>query len=101
MKIEGYDEELPDEDAVIDEVLGANPRARELYQMRAALEHRLAGMRRERERASEPRAQADLDGRIGEIRKQIAVIRQEEAITGFVEGSVRATLHRASPDDLD
>ncbi len=100
MKIEGYDEEILDEEAVIEDVLGDHPRARELRLMRAALEQRLAQMQRERARTASNPAQSDLDTRIAETRKQIAALRQEEAITGFVEGSVRATLHRTAAEDL-
>ena len=97
----GYEEEIaPSEDEVIDEVLGENPRARELRQMRSALEQRRAAFHRDREHATDPQEQTRLDAKIAEMDKQIEVLRQEEAITTFVEDSVRVTLHKPSPEDL-
>lgn len=90
----GYDEEPVDEEEVIDEFLGENPRARELRLMRAALEQRREAFQRERERTKNEREHANLTSRISELDRQIAVLRQEEEITGFVETSVRLTLHK-------
>lgn len=88
----GYDDEVLDEEEVIDEFLGENPRARELRLMRAALEQRREAFTRERDRTREERERATLSAKISELDKQIAVLRQEEEITGFVETSVRVTL---------
>ena len=97
----GYEGEIaPNEDEVIDEVLGENPRARELRQMRTALEQRRAAFQRDREHATDLQDLARLSARITEMDKQIEVLRQEEAITTFVEDSVRVTLHKPSPEDL-
>ncbi len=101
MRFEGYDDELPDEEEVIDEFLGDNPRARELRLMRAALEQRLAAMQRDYERAANEHDRSPLQPKLAELRKQIAAIHQEEAITSFVEGSVRVTLNRAVLDSID
>jgi hypothetical protein len=100
MRFEGYDDEIPDEEEVIDEFLGDNPRARELRLLRAALEERLTMMWREHERAVNERLREQLQHRIAELQKQIAAIRQEEAITSFVEDSVRATLQKSATEDL-
>jgi hypothetical protein len=99
MRIEGYDE-IPDEDEVIEEFLGDNPRARELRLMRGALEQRLSMVRRELERAADERERRQLQSRIAELQQQIAAIRQEEAITSFVEDSVRGSLHKAAIEDM-
>ena len=101
MRFEGYDDELPDEEEVIDEFLGDNPRARELRLMRAALEQRLASMQRDYDRAANEHARSLLQPKLAELRKQIAAIHQEEAITSFVEGSVRVTLNRVVLDSID
>jgi hypothetical protein len=101
MRFEGYDDELPDEEEVIDEFLGDNPRARELRLMRAALEQRLAVMQRDNDRAVNERERSLLQPKLAELRKQIAAIHQEEAITSFVEGSVRVTLNRSLSEGLD
>jgi hypothetical protein len=99
----GYEDEdaLPDEEAVIEEFLGENPRARDLRLMRTALEQRAAMFRRERARVTDEKERAGLDTKVAELEKQIAAIRQEEAITTFVEDSVRVTLHRPSLADLE
>ena len=102
MRPYGYEEEaVPDEEEVIDEVLGENPRARELRLMRTALEQRRIGFQRERDRAKDEEERAKLSARIAEMDRQIEVIRQEEAITTCVEDSVRVTLHKPSPEDLE
>lgn len=102
MRPYGYEEEaVPDEEEVIDEVLGENPRARELRLMRTALKQRRTGFQRERDRAKDEEERAKLSARIAEMDRQIEVIRQEEAITTFVEDSVRVTLHKPSPEDME
>jgi|SRR5579871_3568641 len=101
MRIEGYGDDLPDEEEVIDEFLGENPRARELRLMRAALEQRRAGLRRESERTADPAERAKLASRLKELERQIEALQQEEAITEFVETSVRMTLHKPSREDLE
>lgn len=85
-------EEVLDEEQVIDEFLGENPRARELRLMRAALEQRQAMFQRERERSASEQERHSLNHKIAELTQQIAALRQEEAITTFVESSVRVTL---------
>jgi hypothetical protein len=100
MRIDGYDDELRDEEQVIEEFLGDNPRARELRLMRAALEQRLAVMQRDYDRLTGERERTQLHTKITELRKQIAAIHQEEAITTFVEDSVRVTLHKSALDDM-
>jgi hypothetical protein len=99
MRFEGYDDELPDEEEVIDEFLGENPRARELRLMRAALEQRREGLLRERERTKEERERAQFQSKIKELDRQIAALKQEESITEFVENSVRVTLHKPALEE--
>ena len=99
MRIEGYDEDIPDEDQVIEEFLGENPRARELRLMRGALEHRRESLQRERSRTQDVRERAKLDAKLAELEKQIDALRNEEAITDFVEASVRVTLHKPALED--
>jgi len=101
MRIEGYDDDLLDEEEVIDKFLGENPRARDLRLMRQALEHRLFMFEREHERSKEERERAAMLGKMAELHKQIAAIRQEEEITTFVEGSVRVTLRNSPLNELD
>jgi len=102
--MQGFGKEEPvlsAEEQAITEVLGENPRAQELREMRIALEQRRDGMRRERERAQERPEQTRLQAKIQELDKQIAALRQEEGITQFVESSVRVTLHQAAGDEFE
>ena len=92
---------LSEEEQAIAEVLGDNPRAQELQEMRIALEQRREGMRRERQRATEKSEQIRHQAKIHELDKQIDALRQEEGITQFVESSVRVTLHQSSRDEFD
>lgn len=102
MRFEGYDEEpLPEEDDVIEEVLGENPRARDLRLMRVALEQRYNSIREEQRRSLEERERTQITARLRELQIQIAALRREEAITTFVEDSVRVTLHKPSLEDED
>jgi hypothetical protein len=98
--MEEYDEfeydgeaKLLTEDEIINEFLGENPRARELRLMRSALEQRREALQRDRERARDDKERTTLNGKIADLEKQITVLRNEEEITGFVETSVRVSLH--------
>ena len=101
MRLEGYDDDILDEEQVIDEFMGENPRARELRLMRGALEQRRAMFRRDYERGRDEREKATLRSKLTELDAQINALRQEEEITSFVEGSVRVTLRNTVPDGLD
>ncbi len=103
MRAHGYDEEseVIDEEQIIEQVLGENPRARDMRLMRMTLEDRRNGMRREHDRTSDGADKARLTAKIVELEKQIAVLRQEEEITQFVESSVRVTLHQSAVDEFD
>ncbi len=78
---------MNDEQAV-QQFLGDRPGADQLREWRATLEHRLQALERERERA----ADRALDAKIAQLKKQIAALGEEAAITEFVEDSVRVTL---------
>lgn len=93
--------ELSLEDQAIADVLGENPRARELEGMRIALQQRRDAMRRDYKQTTDKAAQTRLQAKIQELNKQIAALRQEEQITQFVENSVRVTLHKPVRADLD
>ncbi len=59
MRIEGYNDDVLDEEEILDEFMGENPRARELRLMRGALEQRRSGFQSrsgaQRERARKVR----------------------------------------------
>ena len=101
MRFEGYDDDILDEEEILDEFMGENPRARELRLMRGALEQRRSGFARDCERSANERERATMTSKVAELDKQIAAIRQEEEITTFVESSVRVTLNKPAAGELD
>jgi hypothetical protein len=78
----------PAENAVR-EFLGDKPGAHELREMREALLKRLKSM--EEDLSANPEDERLLN-RIRATRHQVAVLAEEEAITGFVEETVRASV---------
>ena len=101
MRIEGYNDDVLDEEEILDEFMGENPRARELRLMRGALEQRRSGFSRDRERSASEREKSAMSAKITELDRQIAAIRQEEEITTFVEGSVRLTLNKPALGEVE
>lgn len=85
----------------IEEVLQGKPRARELEMMISALEIRRDTFRRERDSTDDPDNRREWEARLQETESQIATLREELAITEFVENSVRVTLNKPSLDDPD
>jgi len=89
---------VPDQtDQIIEEFLDGKPRARELARMIDALESRRAALVRERESTRDPARLRQWDARLREVDRQIAVLREELAITGFVEDSIRVAVNRPRP----
>ena len=85
---------------VIDEFLEGGPRAEDLAQMVQALQSRRRAFVLERD-AAPPDQRRQWEEAIREIDEQIRVLREEEAITRFVEHSIRATINRYVPDEGD
>lgn len=83
---------------VIDEALEGQPRARELGEMIEALEIRRATFLRERD-SSEPSRRVEWDKRLERVEKQIQTLREEQAIAGFVENSIRVAVSRPRMSD--
>jgi len=83
----------------IDEVLEGRPRSRELAEMIAALEARRETFQRERDAATDEASRREWAARLREAEKQIEILREEQAITEFVENSVRVTLSRAQLEE--
>ncbi|MBM3459496.1 MAG: hypothetical protein FJX77_13325 [Armatimonadetes bacterium] len=79
------------EEEAIQEFLGDRPRSSQLADWQAILERRLAAMARDAERQT-PGEAASLQLRMASLRKQIAALAEEAAVTEFVEDSVRVTL---------
>jgi hypothetical protein len=84
-------------DEAIDEALGENPREDELAQMIAALNVRRETFERELTSADSEDAQKQWRAKIKEVEKQIEALRNDQAISGFVERSVRASATRPRP----
>lgn len=82
----------------IEQALEGNPRASELAEMIAALEVRRDTFARERDSTADTGARKEWDHRIREAEKQIRILREEMAITDFVEKSVRVTVNRPRLD---
>ena len=92
------DEQIYEED-LIDEALGDNPRASQLRLMRAALEERRGGLRKEMEQLTDEAERGRLQAKIKTLDKQVEALRQEEGVSEFVETSVRITLSKAALDE--
>lgn len=92
-----------EEEQVIEEFLEGKPRAAELAEMAEALEVRRQNFERERSAAKEEARRKEWSARVKEVEEQIRVLREEQAITDFVENSIRATVNRPQidPDLLD
>lgn len=88
-------------DQAIEEVLQGKPRARELERMISALEIRRDTFQRERDSTDDPDDRREWEARLRETESQIATLREELAITEFVENSVRVTINRPALDDPD
>jgi len=81
-------------DEVIDEFMEGRPRAQELDEMIAALDVRRDSFSRERIAEEDDAKRKQWDAKIRETDEQIRVLREERAITGFVEDSVRLAVQR-------
>jgi hypothetical protein len=81
---------LDPEEEILDEFLAGSPRASTWGELRQALEQRLIDARERGDTA-----------RIELLQQQVAALAQEEAITRFVEDSVRVTLVRPRMDADD
>ena len=85
-------------DQVIEEFLEGQPRAETWRSLRETLQARLkdAVASRDAIDPEDPRRSA-LERKVRELREQVAALAQEEAITQFVEDSVRASVSRPRP----
>ena len=93
----------PAEDAILSEFLGDAPRASQLHELIETLRTRLQVYTAERDALPEGDPQKkSLDKKVKELKGQLTVLVEEEAVSTFVEDSVRATIARPAgmPDDL-
>jgi hypothetical protein len=78
------------QDEAIKDFLGDRPQSGQLKDWRVTLEERLAGLQQELTERGDGAGRLGL--KIEQLKRQIAALREEEAVTEFVEDSVRVTL---------
>lgn len=78
------------EDEAIRQFLGDRPDAAQLHDWRATLEERLTAL--ERDRKARGGGGPGTEAKVNQLKRQIAALVEEEAVTRFVEDSVRVTL---------
>lgn len=83
-----------DDEAVIQQFIGERPRAEQISEWIAVLGQRLRRLEQEmRETAGRGESPpATLRAKVERLKQQVAALREEQAITEFVEDSVRVTL---------
>ena len=93
----------PVQEQAIDDFLEGQPRAGQWREMRETLSARLKDSVRTRDEIlTEGRpAPPALERKIKELREQVAALAQEEAVTQFVEDSVRSSLTRTPEFSFD
>lgn len=80
-----------DDEAAVRQFLGDRPAADELREWEQTLADRLRAF--EADRKKEPAGfPSPLDNKIAQLKRQIQALREEAAVTEFVEDSVRVTL---------
>jgi hypothetical protein len=86
-------------DDAVREFLGENAPTSELRVWREALQERLNRLRAEA--ARDPQTREALRLKIEHMEKQVRALMEEEAITGFVEDTVRAAIADTGPVSQD
>lgn len=84
-----------EDEQILEEFLGDQPRAETWRSYKEILAERLKDALTARDVVAPDSLQyLNLDKKVGELREQVRVLAEEEAITQFVEDSVRATMTR-------
>jgi hypothetical protein len=87
--------ENTEDEQIVEEFLGDQPRADTWRSYKEALAERLREALASRDAVAPDSLQyLNLDKKVSELREQVRVLAEEEAITQFVEDSVRATMTR-------
>lgn len=86
-----------DTEQVIDDFFEGSPRADELRRMRDALSDRLRALRRQRAESGDDAPR--LTAQIAAMERQIEALKTEEAVSQFVEDSIKVTLAKAEPEE--
>ena len=92
--LQDSDEDYPDENQAIDSVLGENQRSAELIELIDALDQRRKVVLKEAERTTSAQERIRLEAKLAEMSMHLEVLRQEAAISSFVENSVKATINK-------
>ncbi|HET6385016.1 MAG TPA: hypothetical protein VFJ58_16615 [Armatimonadota bacterium] len=100
------DKSTPDEERALDQFMEGNVRADRLTELCDALAFRIRALKSDLARDPAPAERKDLEKRLSEARRQLSVLQQEQAISQFVEDSVRVTLRdetlpSAEPSEFD
>ncbi len=85
----------PHDEQAIRDFLGERPDASQLRDWRITLQQRLDALRKEQTVTGNERLKPKID----QLRKQVDALLQEEAITSFVEDSVRVTMAMGASSD--
>jgi hypothetical protein len=84
-----------EDEEIIETFFGENARSGELRELKETLQTRLRIVTAERDALPDTDGgRAVLERKIRELKEQVTVLAQEEAVSAFVEDSVRATLFR-------
>jgi hypothetical protein len=84
-----------EDEEIIEDFLGENARASQLRELIEVLRTRLGFVESERDGLPPgDSGRSGLDRKVRELREQIAALAEEEAVSRFVEDSVRFTLAR-------
>jgi hypothetical protein len=87
----------PETDPILDPFLNGSDRADTWREYKETLAVRLKALIAERDAATNTLQRAALDKKVTEMKEQVRVLAEEEAITRFVEESVYATISRDHP----
>jgi hypothetical protein len=85
----------------LDEALDGGPRTSQIEGFADALEFRLQVYIQERDASTRPEEIAALNQQIAETKKRLRTLKEEMAVTGFVERSVRQTILRGYVDQYE
>lgn len=88
---------MPDTEQVIEDFFADDPRAGDLRRMRDALADRLRALRRQQDERDGDATR--LSAQIAALQRQIEALRTEEAVSQFVEDSIKMTLAKAEPEE--
>jgi hypothetical protein len=107
MRRAGKEKELGSEETerAIEDFLGDSPRAAQWRALRQALSERLAAQRREylqkAESGAEPGRLRSLKAQIASMERQLTALETEDAVSQFVEDSIKVTVARSEAEEED